>query len=249
MGTHSYISIGLALCLHFPAVHLKNKSCSKEKSGANFRTSESWSVTYIPAEMKPEEFLQKKRKDGPASPLELEVAKACAEITDSSSSGEARAAVSHLRIMKVKEIDVEASGSKALIVTLAYRPYKVYIQPNHQRCLTELEKKTKRHVVFVAARQMLRPKQNIKGFKARPFSRTLTGVHNSMLEDIVAPTAIVGKRLRIKTDGSQVHKIYLDPRDRSKDNVEEKLQTYSAVYASLTGKRAVFDFPEYSLRD
>lgn len=71
----------------------------------------------------------------------------------------------------------------------------------------------------------------------------------SLQEDIVAPTEIVGKRLRIKTDGSQLHKVFLDPRDRSKENVEEKILTFAAVYATLTGKKAVFDFPEYTLRD
>ena len=62
--------------------------------------------------MKAEEFLVKKKKDAVATPIELEVAKACSEIVESSSGQESRAATSHLRIEKVKEVDVEAIGKK-----------------------------------------------------------------------------------------------------------------------------------------
>lgn len=42
------------------------------------------------------------------------------------------------------------------------------------------------------------------------FCRTLTSVYDAILEDLVFPAEIVGKRIRVKLDGSQLIKVHLD---------------------------------------
>merc|ERR1712110_876856 len=100
------------------------------------------------------------------------------------------------------------------------------VQKIQGRLIRELEKKfSKRQVIFVANRTILDKNFRRKGLKVRPRSRTLTSVHESIMEDIIGPTEIVGKRTRIGVDGSKVMKVYLDPKDKDKENVEAKLES------------------------
>ena len=78
------------------------------------------------------------------------------------------------------------------------------------RLVRELEKKfSGKHVVFIAQRRIL-PKPTRKANKLkqkRPRSRTLMAVHNAILDDLVSPAEIVGKRIRIRLDGSRLFKV------------------------------------------
>lgn len=55
-------------------------------------------------------------------------------------------------------------------------------------------------------------------------------VHSAILEDLVHPTEIVGKRIRFDADGGKVMKVLLDPKD--KNIVEYKLETYAGMIQS-----------------
>ena len=68
----------------------------------------------------------------------------------------------------------------------------------------------------------------------RPRSRTLTNVQDSILEDLVYPTEIVGKRTRCKVDGTKELKVFLEWKE--KVNVDTKLDTFQDVYKRLTNK-------------
>merc|ERR1711924_292684 len=79
---------------------------------------------------------------------------------------------------------------------------------NQVRLLRELEKKfSGQHVVLVAQRR-IQKKESKKTRKAskgqvRPYSRSLTAVHEAILADLVFPANISGKRTRMSLDGSR----------------------------------------------
>merc|ERR1712118_392404 len=146
--------------------------------------------------------------------------------------GELKNDVRDILISTVKEVDVK-QGRKATVIFVPFRAWKT-VKKIQGRLIREMEKKlSKRHVVFVASRTILDKNFRRRGLKVRPRSRTLTGVHDAILEDVVGPTEIVGRRTRIGADGSKLMKVVLDPKDKDKESVDSKLETFAAVYKKL----------------
>ena len=147
-----------------------------------------------------------------------------------------------LVITAAKQIDI-SGGSKAIILFVPFRQLKKYHEIQG-KLIRELEKKLSgRHVVIIAQRTILnkncRRSKRITG--PRPRNRTLTDVHDAILGDLVYPTEIVGKRIRVRMDNTKLLKVYLDPKDQV--TVETKLGTFAQVYKKLTNKDVVFEFP------
>lgn len=61
-------------------------------------------------------------------------------------------------------------------------------------------------VILIATRRILRPPKKGSAVQ-RPRTRTLTAVHDAILEDVVYPAEIVGKRIRYRLDGSKIDKV------------------------------------------
>ncbi|BFY99875.1 hypothetical protein BsWGS_02915 [Bradybaena similaris] len=157
-----------------------------------------------------------------------------------------KASLYELFFTGAKEIDVQ--GKKTIIIFVPVPQLKAY-QKIQTRLVRELEKKFNgKPVVFIAQRRILpKPtrKSKRKNKQKRPRSRTLTAVHDAILEDLCFPAEIVGKRVRVKLDGSKVIKVHLDKSQQN--NVEHKLETFTNVYKKLTGKDVTFEFPEFVL--
>merc|ERR1712121_466587 len=156
-----------------------------------------------------------------------------------------KAPLHELYITGAKEIDVQGKKAIILVPVPQLRAY----QKIQTRLVRELEKKfSGKHVVFIAQRRILpKPtrKTRTKNKQKRPRIRTLTAVHDNILDDLCYPAEIVGKRIRIKLDGSRLIKVHLDKNQQT--NIEHKLDTFSAVYKKLTGKEVNFEFPEFVL--
>ncbi|SCV68493.1 BQ2448_614 [Microbotryum intermedium] len=145
-----------------------------------------------------------------------------------------------LQISAAREVDIKG-GRKAIVIFVPMTQLKAF-HKIQGRLTRELEKKfSDRHVVFIGQRRMMRkPTRGSRQKQMRPRSRTLKEVHSAILDDLVFPTEVTGKRTRQNVDGSKLIKVFLDQRDAT--SLEYKLETFSSVYRKLTGKEVHFSF-------
>ncbi|KAG4991992.1 hypothetical protein JHK87_025449 [Glycine soja] len=182
---------------------------------------------------------KKIHKDKDAEPTEFEESVGQALFDLENTNNELKSDLKDLYINSAVQIDV-SGNRKAVVIHVPYRLRKGF-RKIHVRLVRELEKKfSGKDVILIATRRILRPPKKGSAVQ-RPRTRTLTAVHEAMLEDIVLPAEIVGKRVRYKIDGSKIMKVFLDPKERN--NTEYKLETFAAVYRKLSGKDIVFEYP------
>jgi small subunit ribosomal protein S7e len=181
-----------------------------------------------------------KEKNAEPTEFELQVAQALFDLEVNAT--ELKADLKELFISGARQVDL-GGGKTAILVFVPFRLLKGFHKVQG-RLVRELEKKfSGQHVVVIANRRILPVigKKNRTKRQKRPMSRTLTAVHDAILEDLVYPTEITGKRIRVRLDGSRLYKVYLDKKDQN--NVEYKLETFSRLYKKLTGKEVAFLFP------
>jgi small subunit ribosomal protein S7e len=180
-----------------------------------------------------------KPKNEAVTELESQVAKALFELE--AGGKDLAADLAELFITSAKAVDTD-KGKQAIVVFVPFRLHGKF-KKIQARLLRELEKKLGKHVVLIAQRTILAKSYSRKtGGTMRPRSRTLTTVQESILDDIVYPTLIVGKRQRTRADASKILKVHLDSKD-AKD-IDYKLKTFAAVYKKLTNKPVEFVFPD-----
>lgn len=182
------------------------------------------------------------KKDGAAlSELEKSVEKVLVDL-QASNHASLKEVLPKLSISAAREVELDA-GRKAVLLFVPF-PLLSEFRKVHKTLVEELEKKLASHVLIIANRTMLSHAAWSRSGKfsgVRPRSRTLKAVQESLLDDIVYPTEIVGKRTRVRVDGSRLMRVLLNPKDAVA--LEGKTDTFRAVYKKLTNKDISFEFP------
>jgi len=159
--------------------------------------------------------------------LELKIAQVIFDL-QSASDADLSKKLKELYIVGAKEIKI---GERRAIIVFVPYPKLVQFQAVHNVVVSELEKKfAGKHVMLLAQRRILNKitKKNRTKRQKRPMSRTLSAVHNAILEDLVFPAQIVDKRIRVRVDGTRLFKVSLDPAKKS--FVEDKLETFTSAF-------------------
>ncbi|CAH2036180.1 unnamed protein product, partial [Thlaspi arvense] len=178
-----------------------------------------------------------KEKGVELSELDEQVAQAFFDLENTNT--ELKSELKDLYVNSAVQVDI-SGGRKAVVINVPYRLRSAF-RKIHVRLVRELEKKfSGKDVILIATRRIVRPPKKGSAAK-RPRNRTLTSVHEAILDDVVLPAEIVGKRIRYRIDGTKIMKVFLDPKE--KNNTEYKLEAFSAVYKKLTGRDVVFEFP------
>jgi len=188
--------------------------------------------------------LYKKASENP-TPLEETVAQALFDIENSST--ELKNDLKDLFIANAKEVETVIKGKKGKNFILIFIPVPCLklLQKVHARLVPELEKKLKNPVLFVAKRTIQSKWRKLHRSQMRPRSRTLTAVHDAILEDLVLPSTIIGRRIRHRLDGSTVQKIFLDQNDEPV--LKDKIDAIAHIYKKITTKEVQFEFrPEWT---
>lgn len=95
--------------------------------------------------------------------------------------------------------------------------------------IEELEKKfSGKQVLIIAQRRIIRKEtRNTMPLKQkRPRSRTLTAVHEAILDDIVFPNEVTGKRIRYRHDGSRLFRVFLHQETSDSDKVSKPVDVH-----------------------
>jgi len=139
-----------------------------------------------------------------------------------------------------KAVEVAGAKKKALLIFYPLR-FVMLVRKIQKTIVAELEKKFAGNIVFfVAQRKVVKRPSDVYKLQEVQRSRTATAVNEAILDDLLYPADVVGRRWRFRTDGSRIMKVYLDARDRKK--TESRLVLAAGLYKKLTHRAVVFGY-------
>lgn len=145
-------------------------------------------------------------------------------------------------INSVEEVEFkndEGASSKYILIKIPYRSLQFFKKTNKQM-IDHLEDKFKWPVIVVVNRTIDSTKKITHSSQKRPRSRTLRAVHAAILNDVVVPSSIVGRRSRVSQATGFTEAVYLDPLDKAQ--VEDKLDAIAHAYQKLTTHKINLQF-------
>ncbi|KAG8340456.1 putative Ribosomal protein S7e [Trypanosoma vivax] len=190
--------------------------------------------------MTPKPYMRKLRKlkRNDPSPDEDSVAKAIFELELTHKT--LRKHLPRFHINTVRRLKNPRQKKEAMVILYPLR--FIMLVRKIQRTLTaELEKQFPGSVVLlVAQRKITKRPSDVYKLQLVQRSRTSVAVFENILNDLIFPCDVVGRRWRYRTDGGKMMKVFLDSRDRKR--VEARLPLIAHVYRQLTHRNVTFGF-------
>merc|ERR1711934_762851 len=156
----------------------------------------------------------------------------------------------HLQIIFINSVHIvdytqaDGSAGQYLLVKIPHRSVAAFKKVG-ALVQEHLEKSQEKTVIIVANRTIISPSAKHHASQMRPRSRCLTVVHKEVLNDIVFPSTITGRSMRIAADGRKHQKVMLDPLD--KDIIENKIDAIIHCYHKLTTHKIALGFSKPSI--
>lgn len=149
-----------------------------------------------------------KQGNVPPTTLEEDISSYLFQLQTNAQNEELAQTLKALYFVSAKELDV-GDGERAVVIFVPV-PQLAQFKSVWKNIVNELEKRLSKNVVLVANRTILNriTQLNKRKRQKRPVSRTLTSVHNALLDDIVFPAEPIDKRMRVRIDGSKLYKVY-----------------------------------------
>lgn len=146
----------------------------------------------------------------------------------------------HVKVENASEIQVD-NNKRCYLVQVDEANIK-NLQSVHSEVVKKLEDHFSTPVVIVPARKKINGKLYRKYIgKKVPRHQTLSNVNDALLEDLLYPATIVGKRTRFPKGKNRVFKVFVDPLDR--ESIEYKTNAIVACYKGLTNRDLTIEFP------
>lgn len=170
--------------------------------------------------------------------LEAEISKMVSDVV--SAAPDVKKAFKTMQVSEVKEYQCTTEDKKTMNAVVVYLPY-TFMQSHRAlvpKIVNEIQKRKNRYAFVVAKRTVIHKKSDFK--QKIPRNRTLTAVYDSLLEDLISPANVIGKRYRYRLNGTQLMKVHLSEDARS--FLEDRTELIAQLYFNLTNRKVAFEF-------
>ena len=158
----------------------------------------------------------------------------------SKSSDENTKLLKNAKVTDVKQFVIKTEDKKSIKALVIYLPF-AYLRDHKQavnKIINEVQTKTGSYAFVVSKRTVVSKWSDYK--QKIPKSRTLTDVCDAILEDLLAPGQIIGRRMRVRLNGTHLYKIHVN--EEARPYLQDKVETITQIYQALTNRRIAIEF-------
>ena len=148
-----------------------------------------------------------------------------------------------LRLAKateVKQFKVKTDDNKTVKALVVYLPAP-FLRDHPtaaNKIVNEVQSKTNSYTFVVSKRTIISKRSDYK--QKIPKNRTLSDVCDMVLADLVSPGQIVGRRMRVRLNGTHLYKVHLN--ENSREFLQDKVEVITQIYHALTNRKIAIEF-------